>query len=128
MTESNLPQSNENRRRHERYLCKLKITYTVIEANDSTPIEYHVAHSKDFSESGICIYTEHRLEAPVLVQLNITIPVRPFHLLILGKALWCEEASGEDGLYEAGIKFVGILPPDFHNLVNEFGSTLWSSQ
>ena len=105
-------------RRHERYGCNLKMTYTILSSTDSTPFEYGVAHSKDLSESGVCIYSEHPINVPILMQLNINLPMRPFHLLILAKALRCRKIE-ESGLYEVGLKFVGILPPEFKRLVAE---------
>jgi len=112
--------AGENRRRHERYLCNLKMTYTILSSVDSTPFEYGVAHSKDLSESGVCVFTEHKIDVPILMQLNINLPMRPFHLLILAKALRCG-TSEDANLYEVGLKFVGILPPEFKRLVSEIG-------
>ena len=106
------------KRRHERNLCNLKMTYTILSSVDSTPFEYGVAHSKDLSESGVCVVTEHKIDVPILMQLNINLPMRPFHLLILAKALRSRHLE-ETGLYEVGLKFVGILPPEFKKLVSE---------
>jgi len=106
------------KRRHERYACKLKMTYTILSSVDSTPFEYGVAHSKDLSEAGVCIFTEHAIEVPILMQLNISLPMRPFHLLILAKAVRCKQCD-DPGLHEVGLKFVGILPPEFKRIVSE---------
>lgn len=110
--------SAQDLRRHERYGCNLKMTYTILSSTDSTPFEYGVAHSKDLSESGVCIFSEHPINVPILMQLNINLPMRPFHLLILAKALRCHKIE-ESGLHEVGLKFVGILPPEFKRLVAE---------
>lgn len=112
-----------DRRRHERYSCNLKMTYTVLSSVDTTPFEYGVAHSKDLSESGVCIYTEHSIDVPILMQLNINLPMRPFHMLILAKAMRIE-MDEETGLHEAGLKFVGILPPEFKRLVSELSPSI----
>ena len=111
-------ESSHDQRRHERYGCNLKMTYTILSSTDSTPFEYGVAHSKDLSESGVCIFSEHAIHVPILMQLNINLPMRPFHLLILAKALRCHKIE-ESGLFEVGLKFVGILPPEFKRLVAE---------
>jgi c-di-GMP-binding flagellar brake protein YcgR len=110
--------SGQDLRRHERYGCNLKMTYTILSSTDSTPFEYGVAHSRDLSESGVCIFSEHPINVPILMQLNINLPMRPFHLLILAKAQRCRKIE-ESGLYEVGLKFVGILPPEFKRLVAE---------
>ena len=110
--------AGRDRRRHERYSCCLKMTYTILSSNDSTPYEYGVAHSKDLSESGVAVFTEQRIKIPILMQLNITLPMRPFHLLILAKATRCEPVRGSS-TYEVGLKFVGILPPEFKRLVSK---------
>ncbi len=112
-----------DRRRHERYTCNLKMTYTILSSVDTTPFEYGVAHSKDLSESGVCIYTEHGIEVPILMQLNINLPMRPFHLLILAKAMRTH-MDDETGLHEVGLKFVGILPPEFKRLVTELSPSI----
>ncbi len=106
------------KRRYQRFRCSLKMTFTILSSADSTPFEYGVASSKDLSEAGVCIFTEHNVRIPILMQLNISLPVRPFHLLVLAKALRCNR-NEETGLYEGGLKFVGILPPEFKRLVRE---------
>lgn len=118
--------SERNLRRHERYGCNLKMTYTILSSTDSTPFEYGVAHSKDLSESGVCIFSEHPIHVPILMQLNINLPMRPFHLLILAKALRCTKMA-ESGLFEVGLKFVGILPPEFKRLVAELAPRILPS-
>jgi hypothetical protein len=94
------------------------MTYTILSSNDSTPYEYGVAHSKNLSESGVAIFAEQKIKVPILMQLNITLPMRPFHLLILAKAVRCERIP-ESNLYDIGLKFVGILPPEFKRLVSK---------
>ena len=115
--------SGREKRRHERYSCNLKMTYTILSSNEATPFEYGVAHSRNLSESGVAIFTEHEIQVPILMQLNINLPMRPFHLLILGKALRCIDAKDQPGLYEIGVKFVGILPPEFKALVGQLSPT-----
>lgn len=105
-----------DQRRHERYVCHLKMTYTILSTNDSTPYEYGVAHSRNLSESGVSVMTEQRIKVPILMQLNINLPMRPFHLLILAKAVRCDVLPNSN-LFEIGLKFVGILPPEFKRLV-----------
>jgi len=116
MNPSTQDRSLGDKRRHDRHSCHLKMTYTILSSTDSTPYEYGVAHSLDLSESGVCIYTEQKVKVPILMQLNLNLPMRPFHLLILGKAVRCNPAP-EAGLFEVGVKFVGILPPEFKRLV-----------
>lgn len=115
--------SHMDKRKYERYLCNLRMTYTILSSVDSTPFEYGVAHSKDLSEAGVCIFTEHNIKVPILMQLNINLPMRPFHLLILAKALRCAKLTDSD-LFEVGLKFVGILPPEFKRLVSELAPPL----
>lgn len=111
-------QNGRDKRKHERYDCRLKMTFTILSSSDSTPYEYGVAHSRNLSESGVCIFTEQSIQVPILMQLNINLPMRPFHLLILGKAVRCVPA-GEGNLHEIGLKFVGILPPEFKKLIQK---------
>ena len=111
-------EDDRDQRRHERYACKVKITYTVLSSKDATPMEYGVTYSRDLSAGGVCLYVDREIAAPVLMQLNLAIPVRPHHLLVLGKALRCRRCE-ENDLFEVGVKFVGILPPNFRELLRE---------
>lgn len=110
-------------RRFERFPCNLRMTYTILSSSDSTPYEYGVANARNLSEAGVLIFTEQDISAPVLMQLNINLPVRPFHMLVLGKALRSESQT-ENGLFEIGIKFVGILPPEFKRLLQQISPLL----
>jgi len=98
------------------------MTYSILSSRASNPFEYGVAQAKNLSENGVCIFTEQEVQVPVLLQLNVNLPMRPFHMLLLGKALRCQKAGDRD-LYEVGIKFVGILPPEFKRLVSVFPSS-----
>jgi len=113
------------KRRYQRFRCSLKMTFTILSSADTTPFEYGVASSKDLSEAGVCIFTEHNIRVPILMQLNISLPVRPFHLLVLAKALRCTR-NETSGLYEVGLKFVGILPPEFKRLVRDLAPVVES--
>jgi hypothetical protein len=66
----------------------------------------------------VCIFTEQKIRVPILMQLNVSLPIRPFHLLILAKAIRCIPEEGSS-LHEVGLKFVGILPPEFKKLVKD---------
>lgn len=114
--ESFVEEDARNKRRYERCLCHVKITYTILSANDATPFEYGVTSSRDLSEGGVCIETDRPVPVPILMQLNLSIPVRPFHLLVLGKAVRCIPSEG--GLHEVGVKFVGILPSNFRQILD----------
>jgi hypothetical protein len=98
------------------------MTYSILSSRASNPFEFGVAQAKNLSENGVCIFTEQEIQVPVLLQLNVNLPMRPFHMLLLGKALRCQKTEGRD-LYEIGIKFVGILPPEFKRLVSVFPSS-----
>ncbi|MFP4379909.1 MAG: PilZ domain-containing protein [Candidatus Sumerlaeia bacterium] len=115
------------KRRFERYPCSFKMTFTILSSADSTPYEYGVAHSTNLSASGVCIFSEQKINVPILMQLNISLPVRPFHLLILAKAVRCI-AEEDSSLYEIGLKFVGILPPEFKQLVTDLSPDEEDSQ
>lgn len=118
--EVSVAEDGRDNRRYERFHCKIRITYTILSEADATPLEYGVTYSTNLSEGGVCIFhTDREVKVPVLMQLNLGIPVRPFHLLILGKAVRCVK-SKEPGLYEVGVKFVGILPPNFKEVVKKY--------
>lgn len=114
-----MEEESRDQRRYERLSCKMKITYTVLSSVNATPMEYGVTFSHDLSEGGVCLYTDRGIDVPMLMQLNLAIPVRPFHLLVLGKALRCRKCE-DTGLFEVGVKFVGILPPNFKELVMKY--------
>ena len=111
--------SERDNRRYDRIDSQLKVTYTILSRTNASPEEFGVTRSKDLSEGGIRLYADRPVQVPVLVQLNLEVPVRPFHLLVLGKAVRCEKKTDPDH-YEIGIKFVGILPPNFKQMLNEF--------
>lgn len=117
----NTPQEQpapHEKRRHERRSCVLRLTYTLLSAEDSSPCEYGVANSKDFSQVGVCICSEHEILMNSILQLNISLPEHPYHLTVLAKALHCRRVA-DSLLFETGVEFVGVLPPDFERLVGE---------
>ena len=107
-----------DKRRYDRFGCRVKITYTILSNANATPFEYGVTYSSDLSEGGARIYTDREVQVPILIQLNLAIPARPYNLLVLGKAVRCLKCP-DTGLYELGIKFVGILPPNFKEFLKE---------
>lgn len=111
----------EERRQHPRYRCTLKMSYSLMMANgvgdDAKAVEVGVAHSSDISLTGLCIYVAQPLPISSLVQLNISLPVRPFHLLILAKVTRCNTMADSHNNCRVGLRFVGGAPPEFRRLL-----------
>jgi hypothetical protein len=108
----------ENKRRYERFLRELKVSYTILSKVDSTPFEFGDSITADISRSGLALLMEERIPVPILMQLQLRIPSRPYGLFVLGKSVYCSPVEDVD-MYRVGIKFVGILPPDLENALDE---------
>jgi c-di-GMP-binding flagellar brake protein YcgR len=105
-------------RRYQRFLKEIKVSYTVLSKVDSTPFEFGDAVTVDISCTGVALLMDEPISVPVLLQLQLRIPSRPYGLFVLGKTVYCT-AIEEIGMYRVGIKFVGILPPDLENILSE---------
>jgi len=106
------------KRRFKRFLRDLKVTYTVLSKVDSTPFEFGNSVTIDISRTGVSLLVDEPLPVPILLQLQLSVPTRPYGLFILGKTVYCSP-SEDTGMYRVGIKFVGILPPDLEKILRE---------
>lgn len=65
-----------------------------------------IAHSKDISEGGICLITDHPIEKGKMLNLVFQLPDRLLPIESIGKVMWCRNAI--ENLYEIGISFWDI--------------------
>lgn len=107
-----------DKRRYERFLRDLKVSYTVLSKVDSTPFEFGNSVTRDISRTGLALQVDEPIPVPILLQLQICVPSRPYGLFVLGKSVYCSPEE-EHGMYRVGIKFVGMLPPDLEHVLEE---------
>jgi len=107
-----------DKRRYQRFLKELQLSYTILSKVDSTPFEFGDAVTLDISRAGLSLLLSEPIPVPILLQLQLRVPSRPYGLFVLGKSVYCMPAEDSD-MYRVGIKFVGILPPDLEQVLNE---------
>lgn len=112
-----------NKRRYDRFLKDLKVSYTVLSKVDSTPFEFGDSVTCDISRTGLALQVDEPIPVPILLQLQICVPSRPYGLFVLGKSVYCSPVE-ESGRYRVGIKFVGLLPPDLESVLDEVRGTM----
>ena len=81
----------------------------------ATPFEYGATETLDISRSGVRLKLSDEIKPPMLVQMHIQIPNRSLGLFLLGKIVYCSKSKDSE-YFDAGIKFVGLLPPDLDKL------------
>ena len=67
-----------------------------------------IAHSKDISESGICLITEEAMTAGKIYTLVFTLPGEDQQLQIFGKVAWSRQAGASH--HENGMCFWDVDP------------------
>jgi hypothetical protein len=107
-----------DKRRYQRFLREVKVSYTILSKVDSTPFEFGDSVTLDISRSGLALLLDEPVPVPILLQLQLRVPSRAYGLFVLGKAVYCAPVE-EIGMYRVGIKFVGILPPDLETVLEE---------
>ena len=107
-----------DKRRYERLAKDVKISYTLIAKVDSTPFEFGNSVMTDISKSGLAMLVDMPIPVPMLMQLQLSLPSRPTGMFVLGKSIYCTPVE-DIGMYRIGIKFVGILPPDIEDAIQE---------
>ena len=114
--------TNDERRQHQRYPRELKVTYSILSSEGATPFEFGDCITLDISRSGVRLCLNEKINVPVLIQMNIRVPERSYGIFILGKVVFCGDSEIDEfkGMHEAGVKFVGLLPPDFADTVGKF--------
>lgn len=112
---------DQDKRRHKRHLKMLKVSYSILCEDYATPFEFGKCITLDISRSGVKLALQDELPVPLMVQLNINTPNRDYGIFILGKVLYCHtsEMDLDQHKWEAGIKFVGLLPPDLDDYISE---------
>lgn len=106
------------KRRYERFLKKVKVSYTILSKVDSTPFEFGDAVTIDISRGGLALLLDEPVPVPGLLQLHLRVPRAPFGLFVLGKTVHCLPVQ-DIGMYRVGIKFVGLLPSDLQKALEE---------
>jgi len=108
-----------DKRRAQRVVSELKVSYTIIAKVDSTPFEFGNSMMCDISRAGLAMLVDMPVPVPMLLQMQLSIPTRPSGLFVLGKSVYCVPVE-ELGMYRVGVKFVGILPSDLEEIIREF--------
>jgi hypothetical protein len=107
-----------DKRRYERLPRDLQLSYTIIAKVDSTPFEFGNSVMSDISRSGLAMLVDMPIPVPMLLQLQLRVPNRPTSTFVLGKSIYCVPVE-EVGMYRVGIRFVGILPSDMEDILDE---------
>ena len=113
--------AQDERREFERYMQLLKVSYSILAGEAATPYEFGECITLDISRKGVKLRLAQQLKTPSLVQLYIRVPNRSYGIFVLGKVLYCRPLKVEDSEdgWEAGIKFVGLLPPDLDQFITQ---------
>ncbi len=106
------------KRRYERFLKEVHVSYTVLSKVDSTPFEFGNSVTLNISRTGLSLLLTQPMPVPVLLQLQLRLPNRPYGLFVLGKTVYCTPME-EINMYRVGIKFVGILPPELEMVLED---------
>ena len=92
-------------RRHARINASLPVKYWLLKT-----LLGHSCHTKNISESGICLPVANRFETGRKLMLNIDLPNSQEALQIVGEIKWLREVGGIQAPFEAGIQFSQINP------------------
>lgn len=76
-----------------------------------------IAHTKDISEGGICLITEHPLTEGKMISLVFQLPGRALPIESVGKVMWSRNAT--EHLNENGISFWDIKEKE-HQEIKDF--------
>jgi len=104
------------RRRYPRFLVDFPVEYWAVDKARSRP-----AQAIDISEGGLLLQLPEPLEVGQVVGLTlfITSPsLDAIEALAQVQVVWHNGHLRKDGLYRAGVKFVGISPEDMDKLKN----------
>ncbi|MCX8038223.1 MAG: PilZ domain-containing protein [Candidatus Sumerlaeia bacterium] len=112
------PPDNIEKRRYERFLKEVHVSYTVLSKVENTPFEFGNSVTLNISRTGLLLLLPEPMPVPVLLQLQLRLPNRPFGLFVLGKTVYCSRME-EINMYRVGIKFVGILPPELESVLED---------
>lgn len=106
------------KRRYERLIRDLKVSYMIIAEVDKTPFEFGNSQLLDISKTGLAMLVDEPVPTRMLLQLQMHLPEHPAGLIVLGKTVYCKPEE-ELGLYRVGIRFVGIVQPDLETDLDE---------
>ena len=105
------------RRRNPRFLVNLPVEYWAIDKPRSRP-----GQAIDISEGGLLLQLPEPLQVGQIVGLTLFITPGPsldaIEALAQVQVVWHNGHLRKDGLYRAGVKFVGISPEDMDKLKN----------
>ena len=107
----------DNRRKSDRTLQTLKVTYSPLKSLTDTPLETGTGQTFDISRKGLSILLEQELAVPQIVQLKIEVPGH-LPLMVLGKSVYCLTVESISR-FRVGIKFVGLLPVDLEAILQQ---------
>ena len=110
------------KRQGERVVKDLKISYTLIASVEVTPFEFGDSVMTDISRAGLAMLAESPIPVGMLLQMRLLVPSTNLSLFVLGRTVYCR-AMEKIGKYRVGIRFVGLLPQDLEEVLNEFRRT-----
>ena len=87
---------------------QLRVTYQVIYPPDG----HGGSSSKNISEGGICLPTQQRLQAGMILELSIHITEDANPIVATGEVIWLRDKEESRFPYSMGLKFVKIDPAD----------------
>jgi len=94
----------ENKRDGQRYELSLPILYANLSQPGTVTYSYKKTCTIDVSSTGIGMTVEDQLKENDLIQVMFLLPVSPFVITGLARAVWSQE--GEKDQYRAGLQFV----------------------
>ena len=102
-------QDIDQRRKEERLIKTLIVSYAVIPSDNTTPFDTGKAITKDISSAGICFIVGDKMGEDLMLQVKIRITDAESWIYMIGKVKNCIY-NPQFKKYEIHIKFIGRLP------------------
>lgn len=115
MSGSDTGDGSKDKRLSPRARCTLLATCANLSAHGRTGYRYSQSAVIDISDSGVGLKVEEEVQKGDLLQLVISLPVRPFVITGLAEVVWTRPATDLNRV-RAGLRFVQ-LPADLDKAV-----------
>ena len=109
-----------DKRLAKRIAKEINISYTTLARMEVEPYEFGNTITTDISSRGLSLVVDEPVEVPTLIQARIQVDSDPRGLIFLGRTVYCQPVDDTD-VHRVGVKFIGILPADLRDLLDEIG-------
>ena len=107
----------KSKRSSERLLHNVSCAYSldVVQRPDKKPSPYLFGTLQDISDHGLRFKAPGKFSTQRLISLYLKLTDESKGIKMLGKIVWTRELENNET--SVGVKFIGTLPPDWHNLL-----------